>query len=102
MKNAKIWLKGGVYAILLFGILTLALIPFKEMCDSHYFVCISYWKLPTLPGLGLAMLIETLGIDFGAKPNFVFLIIFSILAYFIIGALIGLIIGKIKQNRARI
>ncbi len=90
------WVKGGIWAVGIYIIITLILFPFGKTCVSNkeYF-CIEKWYEPTFyASIPLAIFFYTLiGWEF---PGMLYYL-FAIVTCFIIGALIGGTIGKIKK-----
>lgn len=86
-KNLPYWLRGGIIAIIIFIILVVITSISDRQGTSHPGALI----IPLLPGLALTN--HTLYRSDLLINGFISLII-----YFIIGALIGFIIGKIKNK----
>jgi hypothetical protein len=96
--NSKpIWLKGGIIALLVYIGLTIALMPFGQPYDSWT----PYWLLPSLVLLTpLTWISNNLpGADLISVLVIPTSLILSIFTYFITGAIIGLIISKIKSKK---
>ncbi|MCX6720906.1 MAG: hypothetical protein NTW11_03825 [Candidatus Staskawiczbacteria bacterium] len=96
-KNWPSWLKGGIILLVTFLLITIILIPFGFIggkCNAGTFFCmnIPYYSLPTI----LGVLVYKNFINFNSPA--VAMLLASI-NYFLIGALIGWIIGKIKNKK---
>jgi len=92
-KDWSYWLKGGIYALFIYGILTVILIPFGIIgggCSGFLCINIPYYFLP-------ALLVTFFYGGFINSPATAFVI--ASFEYFIIGALIGWIYGKIKSKK---
>ncbi|MBI2558573.1 hypothetical protein HYW20_04575 [Candidatus Woesearchaeota archaeon] len=89
-KDWPYWLKGGVIVLGIYLIATLSLLPFGETGGNPRF---PLWLVPSL--FPLFILIEILG-DVQINPY-----IISPIFYFLIGSLIGWIVGKFKSKNVQ-
>ncbi len=100
----KTWLKGGIIAIILMIILITVLFPIKSSCKNTFETrCapfFAYWELPLLPSILVLEIAENFGL-FLHNDFLIYSIAFlvSAIIYFLIGALVGLIYGKIKSKK---
>ncbi|MBU3906855.1 MAG: hypothetical protein KKA64_01260 [Nanoarchaeota archaeon] len=84
-KNWQSWLKGGVILLGIFILLNLIYLIFSM--DSFFLAIINWF-----------ILVITQGNDFGLSDEYLILISFlSAIFYFLIGAIIGWLIGKFKK-----
>lgn len=101
-KNLPSWLKGGIIVLVLYGLVTLILIPFGDGssgssgCSGD--VCLDFppWILPSLLAGGLLSLLPLPHVS-GYWLSKAMLILFPV-TYFFLGAIIGLVIGLIKKS----
>lgn len=96
-KKLPSWLKGGIILSVLYLIISLILI--KYPCSTGYLrgQCLGLgilFLVLSSPGLGI---LNLLSIEY--SENLYLAIIFTFSIYFIIGAIIGWIIGKIKSRK---
>ncbi len=98
-KNLSAWLKGGIIGGLIITIM-LTLLPLISDTVGKYL------RFIYLPGTYISILTNNFTLDWGQgvplKIKLFEILLFSavnILFYFIIGALIGWIIGKIKSKK---
>lgn len=100
-RKSKHWQKGGIISILIFSLLTILLIPFG-WSGGH--PSLPWWFLPSLPGafpaMGLVYIInkEPISTDSQIYLIAIISVLLSIIFYFIIGALIGFVLKKIKSK----
>ncbi len=91
-KNAPLWLKGGIIAVILFIILTVVLIPTGGQS------ILGYWMIPSLLSFILTYFLA--GKMYLSWDHVVPLsLILSVIFYFVIGAVIGKIVSKIKSRK---
>lgn len=111
-KNWPYWLKGGLLGIIAMAVLIIILIPFGR---SGWFITtpIYYYDWVFLPGIIVGFWLPdlTLFIKFwGFKTPYeintysiilarTIVVVISVFIYFISGAIIGLIYGKIKNKK---
>ena len=97
-KTKPLWLKYGIYAILIYVILTVILIPFgaaSGVIEIPY-----WWKFSFYMGVPFFWLLHTLfnmSINLGVGPT----VISSVIHSFVYGVLIGLIVTKIKSKKKK-
>ena len=99
-KNWPAWLKGGIICLFLYGAITLILLPFGYPSGCQW-LCFPYWIIPTFIGSGLISYPFSMltGSDLWDEFGLIGAIVF----YFIIGAIIGWIVGKVKnRNKPKI
>ena len=106
-KSKQYWLKGGIILVCAYIIISLILLPFNTTCDGAVMFCPPLAIIPTILGgllwIPLTGLIDMI-VGYGSIDNIspiieiVILILFSIISYFIIGALIGWIISWIYEK----
>lgn len=93
-KNWPYWLKGGLIAVLVAFVLMIALIPFGAMpclsCDIS--IPLPYWAV--IPFLIVLISRYKIGILTDSIP---LAVASSFLIYFLIGTIIGIVIGRIKK-----
>ncbi len=94
----KPWLRGGIIGVLLYGIITLILIPFGS--TTSCWICFPYWTMPTLIVYPISSwLMSLLPMQFqfygGGQPE----IRIAAILYFILGMIIGWVYGLIKTKR---
>jgi len=102
-KNLPYWLKGGIITTILCLIIALALVPFGD--DTGGYLILPYWFIPTL--IGSAIICTPFVWIFGPLAwdninDFFFHFGFAvtgIIFYFLIGAIIGWIYGKIRNRK---
>jgi len=98
-KKWPYWLKGGIISVGIAILSTLVLIPFGTP-ESGWF---SYYSIPmfigAMPLVVLLALISGMN-DYAISNAFpgAFLL-YAAITYFLVGALVGLIYGKIKSKR---
>jgi hypothetical protein len=99
-KNWPAWLKGGLIATIAYIILAIAMYLLPCSNDSLFTggrSCLGVavlFLVVSSPGLGILSL---LGIDYSQNTTLV--IITTILAYFIVGAFIGMVISKLRSRK---
>ena len=91
-KNLSYWLKGGIIGIIVLIILFIIGLILDLIIRPSFFPYT--FMMIFLPLIPFMFIIEAFGIDFGD----VFLFI-APPAYFTIGVIIGLIVGKIKSKK---
>ena len=94
----RYWLRGGIGLLLLYGLLTAILYPFGT---GEWF---PYWLIPSIiGGIPLSALFHWLssGIYSGIYSEGLTGFTLPIITYFILGAILGWLYGKIK-NRNKI
>ena len=105
------WLKGGLFTtliILIIDIITRVLFPIINT-ESFYILGFIVWGLHTLIHIPSILILELFlkqdQIIIDAKELFnlvkIYVIPLSLLIWFLIGSLIGLIIGKIKSKKQK-
>ncbi|MBS3114557.1 hypothetical protein J4448_05640 [Candidatus Woesearchaeota archaeon] len=98
-KDWPYWLKGGVIAVGIIILVIVFLVPFGEsdllgVGSVHSSGGGPYWMLPFLPGFILVLIFNP-----STKPLGYFLFYGTpLILYFLIGAVIGWIVGKIKSK----
>ncbi|OGZ63043.1 MAG: hypothetical protein A2812_02270 [Candidatus Staskawiczbacteria bacterium RIFCSPHIGHO2_01_FULL_36_16] len=98
----KTWLKGGLIVVGIYILLTLVLIPMESYWDKGEGFFITIWALPSFVGMLISSFIPLLHNSsslLSSLLDLTILIITSLTFWFLIGSLIGLIIGKIKSKR---
>jgi len=95
-KNWPYWVKGGVIGVLLYGFATIILIPFGAP-PFQGIMSFPYWIIPTMITLWATYPFGGLVAEFNQTGIFIF--IGAIIVYFLIGAIAGLIYGKIKNRK---
>jgi len=87
-KSKPYWLKGGGIGVLIIAVLMLLLLPFGT---SQGTPAIAFYALPLIPAL---FLMGILGIKYG----FGLLLLFSAVLYFVLGVVVGSIVGFVKSR----
>jgi hypothetical protein len=92
VKSLPDWVKWGVYFVLVYGIISLILIPFGEPhCGGFMCITFPYSLYPTILVGFIAMLVlDNLDIYFSDFMFWAIVAIFASIIYFIIGARIRL------------
>ena len=91
-KQLSYWLKGGIIGVCFYILVSLILSPF-----DHFGIIIALLS----PGIWIYELFVSIlghGIKIDANLKSFIFILLSIIGWFIIGSLIGLIMGKIKRK----
>jgi len=91
-KNWPSWLKGGIIFSIIYIVLFLTLFKIDD------FGIITFVFSPGLWLYGLYVLITGYGIGMDANLKYTLFVIISILCWFIIGVIIGWIVGKIRNR----
>ena|SRR3989344_1812488 len=100
------WVKGGLLAVTIYIIVTIILIPFGQV-KSGYFKDVPYWIMyPNFVGYLLSLSLTPSPkpgpfLDFMISLNNLLIFIYSAIFYFLIGALIGWIVGKFKSKNVQ-
>lgn len=99
-KNWSYWLKGGIIGAALFVFLTIILIPFGWSGGGGH---IGYpnFIIPSLHIFLSILFLALLSGNFGISDSmFIYAsLFFGLISYFLVGALIGRIYGKIKSKK---
>ena len=87
----RYWLRGGIGLLLLYGLLTAILYPFGTGQGEW----LPYWSIPSvIGGIPLFALFHRFGYFIDSIGS----IIAPIITYFILGAILGWLYGKIKNR----
>jgi hypothetical protein len=100
-QSKPIWLKGGVYTLSTYILVSLILFPFRTECTGM--ICIPLWIIPTIliiliPVSFFGLIIHSNNDAFMDGPGWTAFTL-AVILYFLIGAIIGLIISKIKSKK---
>lgn len=90
-KNWPGWVKGGVIIDIIYIILFLIFIRGEPLN-------LIILEFPAFP---ILMLLPFIGVELSGGSGLAFLFLILLIYYFILGAIIGYIIGRIKQKRKR-
>ncbi len=91
-KDLDSWLKGGIIGIIVYILATLVFWIIGLIIGAG-----AFFAIPSLPSL----FVFNFEASAGQSSNLFWVIIISILVYFLIGALIGWIVGKIKSRMGK-
>ena len=96
-KNWPYWMRGGVIGVLILIFLTI-------IAFIGYSLNLGSFDLELIVQVDLESIIHNtigLGVSIPPKLNIIADLIVSIIGYFLLGAIIGIIIGKIKSRSAK-
>jgi len=93
-KNWSYWLRGGIISVIIYLILLLITFLCAENASGEGFVCLLFF-VPTLLLMPLYQAI------FGYPEPVYLAYVFFVIFWFVIGAVVGLIIGKIKRRKMK-
>ncbi len=92
-KNWPSWLKGGIVALVIYIPLFLILNPYIIKQDPFNLIIL---EIPAAP---ILIVLPRVGIELGGLTGLTLLFFILLIYYFILGALIGFIISKIKSKK---
>lgn len=97
-KELPAWVRGGIWAIAIYVLITLILLPFGKPAPCIDYFCMDYGFKPTFyASIPLAYFFYTIiGWDF----PLIFYYLYAVLTCFVVGTLIGWIVGKVKGRKA--
>ena len=104
-KEWPYWLKGGIFSISLIILLMLVLLPLGRDCQGH--LCIVSLPYSQYPIIVVWLILGSISLKASNywilagndKTIYAIVFIIPIVLYFIIGAFIGWIVGKIKSKQ---
>lgn len=101
-KNLASWLKGGIIGVSLYGIITLFTFLINQVSSADIIIILgNVFILLSIPGILISFLFfgRYDAMYYTSTPKLLVIIISSLFVYFLVGAIIGLIAGKIKRGK---